>query len=98
MSVNPKASIIITSYNQRRTMEFLFASLDNQTSKDFVVVVADDGSSDGTAELCRSPRTIKVNFVTQPDIGYRKAKIVNEGLKRASADYLIFLDGDVILA
>jgi glycosyltransferase involved in cell wall biosynthesis len=94
------ASIIVTSYNQCATIEWLLASLERQTLGDFEVIIADDGSSDGTAAMCaaRSGRGgFALEFVTQPDEGYRKSKIVNEAVRRSRADYLIFVDGDVIL-
>lgn len=90
-------SIIITAYNQAHTLRFLFASLDRQTSKDFEVIVADDGSSDATPELCKQKRTFPLRFVTQPDLGYRKAKILNQAVKQSDSEYLVFLDADVIL-
>jgi glycosyltransferase involved in cell wall biosynthesis len=91
------ASIIVTSYNQQRTLEFLLASLKRQTLKNFEVVVADDGSSDKSRSLCEKPWGFPIDFVTQADEGYRKAKIVNQAIKRSNSDYLIFLDADVIL-
>jgi len=90
-------SVIVTSYNQKPTLELLFASLERQTVKDFEVVIADDGSSDGTDELCRRQKNLKIKFVTQSDDGYRKAKILNKAIHEASGSYLIFVDGDVIL-
>lgn len=91
------ASIIVTSYNQSRTLRLLFASLDRQTFTDFEVVVADDGSSDDTHELCREKHPYPIKFVTQEDQGYRKSKAVNQAIRQSESDYLIFLDGDVIL-
>jgi len=90
-------SILVTSYNQVRTLRFLLASLDRQTFTDFEVVVADDGSSDGTRELCEEQHTFPVKFVTQGDQGYRKSKIVNLAIRASASDYLIFVDGDVVL-
>jgi glycosyltransferase involved in cell wall biosynthesis len=90
-------STIITSYNQARTLRLLLASLDRQTFTDFEVIIADDGSSDGTAELCQEKRPFAIKFVTQEDLGYRKAKIVNLAIRQSDAPYLIFLDADVIL-
>jgi glycosyltransferase involved in cell wall biosynthesis len=97
MLTRPEASIIITSYNQSSTLDMLLASLDGQTFENFEVIVADDGSGDGSDQLCRGFRDYTVKFVTQADVGYRKAKILNKALKFAQADYLIFLDADVIL-
>ncbi len=97
MSAHPKASVIVTSYNQRSTLEFLLATLERQTIKDFEVIIADDGSSDGTDQLCSRQDELNLRFETQPDIGYRKAKILNQAIRAAKAPYLIFLDADTIL-
>lgn len=91
------ASLIITSYNQEATLKLLLASLDRQTFTNFEVVIADDGSSDETANLCRQRRPFPIQFVTQEDLGYRKSKILNRAIHRAKSDYLIFLDADVIV-
>jgi len=96
-------SIIVTSYNQANTLKFLLASLDRQTCKDFEVIIADDGSTDGTQNFFdpgnsgKLQTSFPVHWITQPDQGYRKSKILNQGIRASSADYLIFLDADVIL-
>lgn len=97
MSAHPKVSIIITSYNQRTTLEFLLATLEHQTVQDFEVIIADDGSSDGTDQLCSRQDKLDLRFETQADIGYRKAKILNQAIRVTRAPYLIFLDADTIL-
>jgi glycosyltransferase involved in cell wall biosynthesis len=94
-------SVIVTSYNQSRTLELLLHSLSRQTLKDFECVIADDGSSDGTKEICEKwaklPGSFAIRFVTQPDEGYRKSKILNQAIQQCKGDYLVFLDGDVII-
>lgn len=96
-----KVSVIVTSYNQESTLRLLLASLERQSSRNFEVVIADDGSSDQTALLCTtysgSRNSISLKFVSQEDKGYRKAKILNEAIRNSEGDYLIFLDADVIL-
>ncbi|OFZ17807.1 MAG: hypothetical protein A2X94_04370 [Bdellovibrionales bacterium GWB1_55_8] len=78
------------------SLRLLFASLERQTTRDFELIVADDGSSDDTEELCnQSP--LRPRFITQEDKGYRKARILNEAIHSAASDYLIFLDADVIV-
>lgn len=98
----PQVSVIITCYNQAPTLRLLLATLGRQTvaSDCFEVIVADDGSQSNVAELCEEVRTSAgffLRFVTQPDQGYRKSKILNQALRHARADYLVFLDADVIL-
>jgi len=91
------ATIIITTYNQAPTLRLLLTSLQRQTEKNFEVIVADDGSSDETKSLCEEAWSFPLRFVTQPDEGYRKSKILNQVIRQARGDYLIFLDGDVIV-
>ena len=93
----PALSVIVTSYNQEKTLRLLFASLARQSWQNFEVVVADDGSKDGTEEFCRTESSFPVQFITQEDLGYRKSKILNQAIRSARAEYLVFLDGDIIL-
>lgn len=92
-----EASVIVTCYNQEPSMRLLLESLDRQTEKNFEVVIADDGSKDGTALLCQAKRSFPLQFITQEDLGYRKAKILNQAIRTSKAEYLIFIDGDVIV-
>lgn len=97
MNASP-LTLVVTSYNQRATLALLFASLELQTCLDFHVLVADDGSSDGTPAWCaKYLGKFRVSCVTQPDEGYRKAKILNQALRHTQSPYLIFLDADVVI-
>ena len=96
----PSLSIITTSYNQLKSLRYLLASLKRQTCSEFELLIADDGSSDGTAEFCRSlPGSLRspIRFLTQPDQGYRKSRILNAALRETRGEYVIFLDSDVFL-
>jgi len=98
--LNPSIlTLIVTNYNQRKTLDLLLASLERQTRLDFNVLIADDGSSDGSQEHFRAYQgSFPVSCVTQADEGYRKAKILNEALRNCpQAEYLIFLDADVVV-
>lgn len=96
-------TLIVTSYNQLSTLRMLLASLERQSVggiagfEGIEILVADDGSSDGTAEFCAGYSRLQLTFITQEDQGYRKARILNQAIDRARGDYLIFLDADVIL-
>jgi glycosyltransferase involved in cell wall biosynthesis len=64
------------------------------------IIVADDGSTDETRALVahwQSRLQIPLVHCWQPDDGYRLARIRNLALARATAHYLLFLDGDQIL-
>lgn len=90
-----KASICIPSYNRK---EFLFAtlrSLDRQSAGParYEVVVADDGSSDGTVEALSDLRTkYRLRWLTQANAGPAAAS--NAAARLAENEVLIFLDAD----
>ena len=73
------------------------AALARQSEAPSEVLIADDGSTQTTLEVAAAwdERTsFPVIHVRQADKGYRKARIVNEAVRRSSGDHLIFLDGD----
>ena len=47
----PAASLVIAVYNRAEVVEFVFASLVNQSMSDFEIVIADDGSGPEIAAL-----------------------------------------------
>lgn len=97
----PQASLIIAVYNQARNLELILESVKTQTCQDIEVVVADDGSSDGTEQVIERFRqscpSISIAFVTQEDKGFRKTMILNKAIKKSASNYLIFIDGDMLL-
>lgn len=98
-STKPLASIIMTTYNQPRHLMLALAGLQIQTEKNFELHIADDGSASETSELIErfmDQAPFPVVYSWQQDLGYRKTKILNEGIRKAKADYIIFIDGDCI--
>lgn len=97
----PQATLIIAVYNQARNLELILESVETQTFRDIEIIVADDGSSDETESVIHAFRSknpdIPVEFVTQEDMGFRKTMILNKAIAKSSCDYLIFIDGDMIL-
>lgn len=89
----PRASVIVATYNQPKSLRLVLAGLAAQTVRDFEVIVADDGSGRETAEVCRAAG---VRHVWQENRGFRKAKIVNEAVRQSKGEALIFIDGDCI--
>jgi len=62
------------------------------------VIVADDGSGNETAEVIQywHRAGLEIQHCWQPDEGFRKALILNRSIKLATAEILIFLDGDCV--
>lgn len=96
----PAVSLLVAVYNNADTLALVWASIQQQTHQDFEVVFCDDGSSTENvqrllAAVQLSP--IPVQHVWQPDMGFRKNRILDLGVMCATAEYLVFIDGDCIL-
>lgn len=95
-----KSSLIITTYNWKEALNLALQSLARQTQMPDEVLIADDGSTPDTAELVadwakRLP--IPVLHLWQEDIGFRVARSRNRAIAAARGDYILLLDGDMIL-
>jgi glycosyltransferase involved in cell wall biosynthesis len=86
---NPCLTVIIPTLNEIAYLPGLFDTLDVQTRLPDEVIVADAGSTDGTAELART-RGARVVRGGMPAIGR------NAGAHAAEGNLLLFLDADVI--
>lgn len=89
----PKASIILSSYNNLSALELSIESLKHQTEKDFEIIIADDGSTDGTVEYLKQEG---IKYFSRPNEGYRLAYIWNRGAELAIGDRFIFGNSDII--
>jgi len=87
----PLVSIVVPTYNSRTTLKRLLESIKNQTYKNIEVIIVDNYSTDGTAELARKMGA-KVILARS-----ERAKAKNIGLKEAKGDYVLFIDSDMEL-
>lgn len=93
-------ALIITTYNNPRYLALCLESVMHQSEMPDVVIVADDGSKPDTAALVaefQSRFPVRLLHEWQPDDGYRRTLILNKAVSRTDADYLIMIDGDIIL-
>ena len=92
-------AVIITTYNQPRWLEKVLWGYAAQTTSDFDVIIADDGSSTPTRAVIETARSYfgkRLRHIWHRDDGFRKCEILNRAVISADADYLIFTDGDCI--
>lgn len=93
-----KASLICTTYNQPIDLDLYLQCLRRQTATGFQIVIADDGSADDTRIVINRHRTEwagdRLVHAWHEDVGYRKAKIVNDAVRLSRGDWLIFTDSD----
>jgi glycosyltransferase involved in cell wall biosynthesis len=96
----PTCSLLISTYNWPEAFLLCLDSILGQTVKPDEIIICDDGSGEATAEVIHTfskKTTIPVIHVWQQDEGFQLAKIRNKGFARAKYEYLIQIDGDLIL-
>ena len=95
----PDVSVIFSTYRQPEWLRKALCGFARQNYRDFEVVIADDGSGEETAEVIRSAHRstgLRIEHVWQPDLRFRKCRILNKAILKARGGYLIFTDGDCI--
>ena len=90
-----KFSVIVPVYNVEQYLEACICSVLNQTYKNFEIILVDDGSSDGSGEICdfygqNHPDCIKT--LHTPNRGPVQAR--EEGVNCMTGDVILFLDSD----
>ena len=99
----PTTTLLISTYNWPEALELVLRSALGQQLSPSQVVVADDGSRDDTAALVHAfvPRFgalgVELRHVWQEDAGFRKARILNAALARATGEYVVQVDQDLVL-
>ena len=96
---NIQISVIISTYNAVPWLEKVLWAYNNQTFKNFEIVIADDGSGPETKQLIDAMSKIvfyPIVHVWQEDEGFQKSKILNKAILACNADYIAMSDGDCI--
>lgn len=92
-----KVSIIIPTYKDPVALKLILEALEKQTYKNFEVIVAEDDNAPETKKIIDDfSASYALKHVTQEDIGWRKARAMNQAIKIADGEYLIFFDGDCL--
>jgi glycosyltransferase involved in cell wall biosynthesis len=92
-SVMPKVSVVIPTCNRVSLLRRAIASVIGQTFQDFEIIVADDASADGTAEMIRGLSDARIkHFRHDENRGVAVAR--NTAIAHARGEYIAFLDDD----
>ncbi len=98
--MKPSCTLVTPTYNWPEALELLLLSARRQTHLPDEVIVADDGSTAETTELIKRFQKdfpVPLIHVRHEDKGNRKPAIMNKAIARASHDYIVEIDGDVIM-
>lgn len=89
-----KVSVIVPVYNVKDYLERAVDSLLNQTLSEIEIILIDDGSTDGSGDICDkyAEKDKRVIVLHQKNSGVSAAR--NNGLKLAKGEYIGFVDSD----
>jgi len=89
-------SIIVPVYNRPDEVDELLASLCSQTIRDFEVVIVEDGSQNPCKDVCdKYAGILDLHYYAKENSGPGQSR--NYGVERASGEWVIILDSDVVL-
>lgn len=91
-SLGASVSVVIPLFNKRDTIRRALKSILSQTFRDFEIIVVDDGSRDGSAEVVTEFGDSRIVLHAQENSGPGVAR--NAGLARAQGEFITFLDAD----
>ena len=94
-----KISVIICTYNRKNVLERVLSAYKTQTFRDFEIILASDGASDGTDEMVITlgpSLGYRLTYIRQADDGFRKSLAVNKAVREAAGQILVFADDDMI--
>ncbi len=93
MAEQPLVSIVVPVYNGRKYLEQCIASIRAQQCPDWELLLIDDGSTDGSRELCDSyAADTRIHSFHQPNSGAAAAR--NHGIAQARGSWICFADCD----
>ena len=95
----PRLAIVVSTYDWPDALNAVLRGFDEQSDRNFTLVVADDGSGPATkavVEKWRSSFGDRLVHVWQPDDGFRLAQVLNLGSSMVDADYFAFMHGESI--
>lgn len=87
-------SLIVPVYNCRKYLPECIESILGQTFSDFELLLIDDGSRDGSSEICDAfqERDPRIRVFHTPNRGVSAAR--NTGLDHAQGEFIVFVDSD----
>lgn len=95
-----RTSLIISTYNWSKALKICLLSVLNQKTLPTEIIIADDGSTSETKKIIdkiKLQTNTPIHHIWHKDEGFQLAKIRNKAIKKAKYEYIIQIDGDLIL-
>lgn len=93
-------ALVIATYNWPEALQLVLESVFEQKVQPDELIIADDGSTEATRNLIAAYRkkfTIPVKHFWHEDDGFRKTIILNQAIAGTDCDYIVQVDGDIVL-
>jgi cellulose synthase/poly-beta-1,6-N-acetylglucosamine synthase-like glycosyltransferase/peptidoglycan/xylan/chitin deacetylase (PgdA/CDA1 family) len=91
----PSVSVIVPAYNEEAgILETVLSLVNSRYAGTLEVIVVDDGSTDGTADLVEALELPQVRLIRRPNGG--KPAALNTGMSHARYEILVLVDGDTV--
>lgn len=89
-----KISIVIPLYNSEKYIEKCIRSIISQKYKNIEIIIVNDGSTDNSYKIAKKLESAdnRIKLINKKNKGVSSAR--NIGIKKASGDYIIFVDSD----
>ena len=92
----PSISIIVPVYNVEPYVEECIQSVLAQSYKDIELILVNDGSTDGSGDICRKyENSGNVCYIEQENLGVTAAR--RRGVEEAKGEWIMFVDSDDLL-
>ena len=95
-----RLALVITTHERPEALAAVLDSVARQRVAPAQIIIADDGSGAATKEVMAAfaaRSAVPVRQVSQPHEGFRVARLRNLGIAAAAADYIVCIDGDMLL-
>jgi len=90
-----KVSIVIPCFNERNTIAQIVQNVRSAPLKNFEIIVVDDGSTDGTADILREKLTGLVEQIIYQPRNSGKGSALRAGFAAATGDIILVQDADL---
>ncbi len=95
-----RLALVITTYERPDALAAVLESVARQSLAPAEILIADDGSGAATQEVAATfiaRSGVPARVVSQPHDGFRVGRLRNLAIAATGMDYLVFIDGDMLL-